>query len=281
MSETFKTGRGLPEIYVPKKMSYIDLHSHLDMASFNGERQNILNQCFDEAGFSLVVIAADPYDSCSPDTAARLSERNPRVYTMIAAHPHEAKHYSDTVRKVVIRYLGHKKNIAVGEAGLDYHYRHSTPAEQKMVFRDQIALAREFSKPMVIHCREAEGDVLGILQDAEFNQPVVFHSYTGTMRYARDIIDRGYGISFSGIVTFKKSQYLRDIVRIVPLNQLFTETDAPYLAPVPHRGKLNTPLYVRETAAVLAELKGISPEELNKRVYDNFSRFFLRKEEDI
>jgi len=262
-------------------MRYIDFHTHLDMDSFAGKRQDILDQCFGDENFYVIVVVADPFDDRSPGIARQLSENNPRLYTMIGAHPHESRKYEPKVEKIIRNFLMHPKTIAVGEAGMDFHYHHSPVSDQTRVFKEQIELAREFQKPLVVHCREAEADVLKILDQSGFKQPVVFHSFTGDRSHAREIVERGYAISFSGIITFKKAQYLREIVKICPLSQLFTETDAPYLTPVPHRGKPNTPLHVKEVARTVADIKGIPLMELNRRIADNFNRIFCNQKEVI
>lgn len=263
------------------KIGYIDFHSHLDMKKFDGKRKIIIDECFNQYGFSTLVVVADPYEKNSPLICHELCEYNPNVYTMIAAHPHEAKNYSSKIEDSIKSFLKYKKTIAVGEAGLDFYYNHSPKNIQIEVFKNQIKIAQEFNKPLVIHSRESEPEVLSILKEVNFELPVVFHSYTGNLKNAQEIIKRGYYLSFSGIITFNNSEYLRDIVKIVPLDQIFAETDSPYLTPVPHRGKTNTPQYVREVYNKISQIKNISPDNLNKYLVNNFKRIFLNPKEVI
>lgn len=177
-------------------------------------------------------------------------------------------------KKKILSFIETFHAVGFGEAGLDYHYNLSTPENQVRVFKRQIALAAELKLPLIIHSRNAEQDVLAALAEARFEPPVVFHCYTGNIEDAGEIFKRGYYISFSGIITFKKSQFLRDIAAMAPLDRIFTETDSPYLAPEPYRGKTNTPLWVTHVIAKVAEVRSISPAEVNQAVNENYQRIF-------
>jgi TatD DNase family protein len=257
-------------------MKYIDFHCHLDMEDFDSNREKIVADCF-ASDFAKLVTAADPYEKNSLQLTGEILEYNKNVFCTAGAHPHSADQYTLQIEKNLLDFLREKTNriLAVGEAGLDFHYNLSTPENQRRVFKRQVDIAKDLKLPLVIHSREAEKDVLEILKQAKFNLPLVFHCYTGDIENAREILKRGYYISISGIVTFKKSEYLREIVEIIPLNRIFSETDSPYLSPEPFRGRLNTPLRVRLVAEKIAEVKGIPVEKLNKAVNSNFNR--LRK----
>jgi TatD DNase family protein len=254
-------------------MNFIDFHCHLDMEDFDGNREEIVTECF-ASGFSKLVTVADPYEKNSLHITGELLGYNRNVFCSAGAHPHNADHYTSQIETGLLNFFKERENraVAVGEAGLDFHYNLSTPENQRRVFKRQVALAKELKFPLIIHSREAEKEVLKILQEAKFDLPVVFHCYTGGIEEAREIIKRGYSISISGIVTFKKSEFLREIVEIIPLNRIFCETDSPYLSPEPFRGRRNTPLHVRLVAQKIAEVKGISVEKLNKAVNSNFNR---------
>lgn len=265
----------------PEKRStdgWVDFHCHLDMEDFSGRREAILHRCFREEGFSRIFVIADPYREGSIRTVETLLKAYPRIYAMIAAHPHQAADYSPAVERRIRRFLAMPGAIAVGEAGLDYHYDFSPREAQRGVFESQVKIAGEAGLPLVVHSRESEFEVLEIIEKMSFDGPVVFHCFTGDRDAAEEILRRGGYISISGIVTFKKSGYLRDVVQSIPLDRVFTETDSPYLAPVPHRGTLNTPLNVREVAREVARIKEVSVEKLNRSVRENTDRIFDMEE---
>jgi len=255
--------------------NYMDFHCHLDMEAFDENREATVKEFF-ESGYSKLVTVADPYEPGSFEKTREILSYNENVFCMAAAHPHNADGYTPEIEKSLIRFISDSGAVGFGEAGLDFYYNLSTPENQVRVFRRQIAIARELRLPLVIHSREAEPVVLQTLEETKFDRPVVFHCYTGNMTDAEEILKRGYFISISGIVTFKqkKTDYLRDIARMIPLDRLFTETDSPYLSPEPFRGKDNTPVRVRYTADKIAELKGIPVSELNNAVIGNFVTIF-------
>jgi TatD DNase family protein len=256
-------------------MNFIDFHCHLDFKEFDGRREDIVRQCID-SGFSRLVTVADPYEEGSFQRTVEALQCDARVACMTAAHPHQADQYTPATEKNILSFIETNNAVGFGEAGLDFHYNLSTPDNQRKVFQRQIALAAELELPLIIHSRKAEAEVMSMLETARFHRPAVFHCYTGSLEDAEEIIKRGYYISISGIVTFKKAEFLRQIAKMVPLDRLFTETDSPYLAPVPHRGKTNTPLWVMLVAEKVAELKGIPVPELNRRVNENYLRVINR-----
>jgi len=252
-------------------MNFIDFHCHLDHKDFEGQRKKIIDECFN-SGFSKIVTVADPYEKESYERTFEVLEYNENILCMTAAHPHNADQYTSEIERKIIKLLENKRVIAVGEAGLDFHYNLSTPENQLKVFKRQINIAKEINMPLLIHSREAEKEILKTLEQMEFNLPVIFHCYTGSMEDAKEILERGYYISISGIVTFKKSDYLREIVKILPINRIFYETDSPYLSPEPFRGKLNTPLRAKIVAEKISEIRGVSVKELNSIVNETFNR---------
>ena len=178
-----------------------------------------------------------------------------------------------------MRLSEHPKVVAIGEAGLDYYYKHSSPEAQAEGFRRHIEAARRTGLPLEIHTRDADDDTLAILEDEHAQGgpfPAILHCYTGGPKLAMRAVELGLYVSFTGVVTFKKSEALRDIAKAVPLDRLLVETDAPFLAPEPYRGKTNEPSYVVHTAATLAKVKGVSPAELAAATTDNFFRLFRK-----
>jgi len=200
------------------------------------------------------------------------------VFCSVGTHPHYAHEELDIPLQEIVRLAQHHKIVAIGEAGLDYHYKRSPPEAQAESFRRHIAAARETGLPLEIHSRDADGDTARILEEehAKGPFPAILHCFTGGEDLARRALALGLYVSFSGVVSFKKSDALRAVARAVPLERLLVETDAPYLAPEPHRGKTNEPAFVVHTAAVLANVKGVAPEELAAVTTGNFVRLFTK-----
>jgi len=252
------------------KKNYIDFHCHLDYKNYDGKREQMVRDCM-EVGFSRLVTVADPYKDGSYQRTKEVLACDDRVSCMVAAHPHFADGYSEQIEQGIFRFCDEAKPVGFGEAGLDFHYNYSKPENQEKVFARQIAMAAELRLPLIIHAREAENRVMAMLEESGFDGKVVFHCYTGNIEDAEEILKRGYYISISGILTFPKAAYLREIVKMIPPDRIFTETDSPYLAPIPFRGKTNAPLYVQYTAQTIAEIKQISVETLNRAVNENFN----------
>lgn len=251
----------------------IDFHCHLDDERFDADRERIIDECA-AAGYERLVVVADPFNEASVATTLDLLDRYPLVSGMCAAHPHAASEYGVEVEERIERMVRHAKCIGLGEAGLDYHYNYSTPEIQRRVFARQIELAARHGLPLIIHSRMAEEDVLTLLDEQNFSQKFVFHCYTGAPIHARRILERGGYLSFSGIVTFPKAAVLRDVLADTPLDRLFIETDAPYLAPVPKRGERNSPLFLPLTLEKVAEVKGVSVRDILTQVRHNFQTVF-------
>jgi TatD DNase family protein len=253
----------------------IDSHCHLDFPDFVDEIDAVVGRAR-AAGVERMVTIGTRADKS--DRLAEIAETYDDVYFTVGAHPHEAAHPAATDVGALRRFAGHRKCVGVGEAGLDYHYNFAPPETAKAVFRAQIALARELCLPLVVHTREAEADTVEILK-AEMGQGAfvaVLHCFTGSRALAEAALDLGLCLSFSGVVTFKKADELRAIARDAPLDRILIETDAPYLAPVPHRGRRNEPAFVASTAIVVAEARGMAPEALAEATSRNALRFFSR-----
>jgi TatD DNase family protein len=205
-------------------------------------------------------------------------ERFPRVWGTVGTHPHYAHEELDIPTAEIVRLSKHPKIVGIGEAGLDYFYKHSTPQAQAQGFRAHIAAARETGLPLEIHTRDADADTLAILREehAKGAFPAILHCFTGGRELALGAVELGLYVSFSGVVTFKKAEALRAIAAEVPLERLLVETDAPYLAPEPYRGKQNEPAYVVHTAATLADVRGMTPDAFARATTDNFFRIYTK-----
>ena len=253
----------------------VDSHCHLDFPDFAPERDGVLARArqagvghFLTIGTGLARFAA----------VRAVAESAPDIDCTVGVHPHDAKDEPLTGPDVLLKESEHAKVVGFGESGLDYYYNHSPRAIQIANFRAHIAAARMAQLPLVVHTRDAEDDTIAILQEemaaGVFNG--LIHCFNGTARLARAALDLGFCISVSGIATFKKSQTLRDVIKEVPLDRLLVETDAPYLAPQPVRGKRNEPAFVVHTAAMLAELKSVNPDTLADATTANFFRLFAK-----
>jgi TatD DNase family protein len=210
------------------------------------------------------------------ERAVAVAERFEGVYASVGVHPHDAKLYDEAAERLIVEFVRAGRVVAVGEIGLDYHYDHSPRDVQREVFARQLRLARAEGLPAIIHSREADEETLEVLR-AEYagaERGGVMHCFGGGPALAAGALALGFYISFAGNVTFKKADALREVALTVPLDRLLVETDCPYLAPVPHRGRRNEPAYVAATARFLAGLRGVTDEELGRVTSENFSRLF-------
>jgi TatD DNase family protein len=253
----------------------VDHHCHLDFPDFAPELDQVVASAREAGVGTMVTISTRIREF---DKVLAVAERFDDVYCSVGTHPHNAHEELDIPLEKLIELTRHPKVVAVGEAGLDYYYKHSTPEAQAEGFRRHIAAARETGLPLEIHTRDADDDTIAILEDehAKGAFPAVLHCFTGGRKLAMRALDLGLYVSFSGVITFKKNDALREIARDVPLDRLLVETDAPFLAPDPFRGKRNEPSYVVRTAAALATVKGISNEELARATSDNFFRLYKK-----
>jgi TatD DNase family protein len=255
----------------------IDHHCHLDFPDFAGDLDGMIARA-KAAGVGTLVSISTRIRRL--DRLLAIAEAHDNVLCSVGTHPHYAHEELDVAPEEIVALARHPKVVAIGEAGLDYHYDNSPREAQERGFRNHIAAARATGLPLEIHARDADADVAAILEEETAKGPfaAVLHCFTGGAELARRALDLGLCISFSGIVTFKKSEALREIARSVPLDRLLVETDAPYLAPGKYRGKRNEPAYVVETAAVLASLKGVTPAELAEATTANFFRLYRKAE---
>ncbi len=255
----------------------IDSHCHLDFPELAADRAGVLSRAAAVGVTGMVTISTRVRRF---DEIKAIAEAHDNVWCSVGTHPHNAAEEPDITAQDLVRLSEHPRCVAIGEAGLDYHYP-GDYAAQAAGFRQHIAAARETGLPLVIHSRSADNDMAALLEE-ETGQggpfPFVLHCYTGGKDLAQRGLSLGGYLSFSGIVTFKNAEEIREIAQAVPADRYLVETDAPYLAPVPYRGKPNEPSYVRHTAEALATLRGISFEQLAAETTANFGRLFSKTE---
>ena len=253
----------------------VDSHCHLDFPDFSGDLDAIVARAA-QAGIGRIVTISTRVRRLSELIA--IAERFPNVYCSVGTHPHHADEEDRIAPEELIELTGHPKVVALGEAGLDYFYDNGSPQAQARGFRAHIAAARATGLPLVVHTRDADEDCGRILQEETAKGPfrAVLHCYTGGRELAMTAIELGLSISFTGILTFKKSEALRALAAELPADRIMVETDAPYLAPGKFRGKRNEPAYVVEVAKVLAEARGVSLEEISRQTTENFFRLFSK-----
>lgn len=254
----------------------IDSHCHLDFEALAGDIDGVMARAA-EADVSGMVTISTRVENFFTYTA--IAERHPNVWCSVGTHPHNAHKELHVTADDLIRLSAHPKCVALGEAGLDYHYDNSPRDAQAEGFRRHIAAARATGLPLVIHSREADEDMAAILEEETAGQgpfPFVLHCFTAGADLARRGLALGGYVSFSGIITFRNAEEIREVAAFVPADRYLVETDAPYLAPVPHRGKPNEPSFVRHTAEKLAEVRGISLEVLAAESTANFARLFSK-----
>lgn len=251
----------------------IDTHTHLDDTRYDGDRDETIERARKAGVGTFLTIGCDLATSRS---AVTLADRHADVYASVGVHPHEVKHIGDGWYDELRRLARHEKVVAYGEIGLDYHYNHSSPQEQRQRFREQVQLARELRLPVIIHTREAQQDTIAILKEEMASEVGgVFHCFSGDAWLAKNALDLGFYLSFSGILTFQNATMLREIARQTPLDRVLIETDCPYLTPVPHRGKRNEPAFVSHVARQLAEIHSeLSLEKIEEATTENARRLF-------
>jgi len=271
-----------------QKSVFVDSHAHLDGDQFNVDRAEVIARAR-EAGVETIVAIGNGDGPGNLDCGIELAVQYEFIYTTVGVHPHEARLVNDAVLADLEQLARRPKVIAWGEIGLDYFYDHSPREVQRQVFIKQMELASAAKLPIVIHCRPSENsddawqECLELISRhwAHTSLNGILHCFTGTWPHAKRALDLGFMISFAGNITFPKAQQIRDAAKEVPLDQMLIETDCPFLAPVPHRGKRNEPAFVLETARQIAELRGLSKEEVGMQTANNFYRFFsLRQTAD-
>jgi TatD DNase family protein len=250
----------------------IDSHCHLDFLDFAAERDAVIDRAR-AAGVATMLTIGTRLDQF--DGVRAIAEAYDGVWCSVGAHPHEAADHAALVAEQLVALSGHPKVVGIGETGLDFHYDLSPRDIQERVFRAHIAASQASGLPLIIHAREADREIAGILEETR-PPPGVLHCFSSGRALAETALELGFYVSISGIVTFRNAEELRAIVRDLPLDRLLVETDAPYLSPVPYRGKRNEPAYVAATAAAVAGLKGVEPAHLASITHENFFRLFTK-----
>ena len=253
-----------------KNLGWTDVHTHLNFLEITPEQAVLEGE---KRGVNrFITIGTEPEDL--PVVLEMAEKFQPQVFCTLGIHPHEGKVYSSEVEKFLNENLNKPRVVAVGEIGLDYYYAHSPAEEQKQAFRAQMALAEKFNLPVEIHTRDAEDDTIEILNEFKGKVKGIIHCFTGTQRLADAALACDYNISFSGIVTFKKANELQDVCRNVPIDRMHVETDAPFLSPIPLRGKKNLPHHMLWTALFVSQLKQVELLDFCKQMKINADKMF-------
>ncbi|MGB0577651.1 MAG: TatD family hydrolase [Alphaproteobacteria bacterium] len=253
----------------------VDSHCHLDFDSFDDDRSETIQRAFDAEVGTLVTICTR-YSKF--EKIAAIAELDSRIYCSVGIHPHQVEEEEEISLENLLRAATHPKVIGIGETGLDYFYDQSPREDQKTSFRTHVAAARETQLPLIVHTRDADDDMATILTEEMQNGafPCVLHCFSSGRALAEKAIELGFYLSLSGILTFKNAQDLRDIIRDMPVDRLLVETDSPYLAPVPNRGKRNEPCFVVHTAEKAADIKGLDNDSFARMTTDNFFKLFSK-----
>jgi TatD DNase family protein len=249
-------------------VTLVDSHCHLDHKQFQGDVEGLLERAA-EAGVKYFLAIGTADGPPELDVAVRLAERYPNVWATVGVHPHDASKVEARTFDELRALSKHPRVVAVGEIGLDYHYDFSPRELQSEVFLEQMRIAQEAGKPVVIHTREAWADTVAVLR-----APGVLHCFTGDAQQALEAVALGFYLGIGGVLTFPKSESLREAVRDVPADRLLLETDCPYLAPVPFRGKRNEPAYIPHTVKTLASVRGVTEDEIAQTTTQNFEVLF-------
>jgi TatD DNase family protein len=258
-------------------MFLTDTHTHLDFPHFDDDRERVIERAAAAGVRAMVNVGTD---LASSRAAVALGEAYPQIYAAVGVHPHDAKTLTGETLEELEALAGHPKVVAVGEIGLDFYRDLSPRDKQRQAFQQQLALASEAGKPVIIHDREAHSEVMSILRRwvEGGNRPAgVLHCFSGDLAMAQEAIELGFYVSIAGPVTFENARRLRELVRQLPLEKLLVETDCPYLAPHPHRGKRNEPAYVKLVAQEVARVKGLSSEKVARITSDNAQALFALK----
>ena len=252
-------------------MRLVDSHCHLDNAQFDPDREVVIERAL-AAGVERMLVIGTGDGPPDLEAAIRLADRYEPIYATVGVHPHDASKATPETYARLKELLKHPKVVAMGEMGLDYHYDHSPRDVQKSAFLEQMRIAGEAGKPIVIHTREAWEDTLALLEEhwKPWGLGGIMHCFSGGPEQAARCLDLGFHLSFGGILTFPKAADVQSAAKIAPAGKILIETDAPYLAPVPYRGKRNEPSFVAETARKLAELRGVTPEQIAQTTAENF-----------
>ncbi|MDD7471589.1 MAG: TatD family hydrolase [Ezakiella sp.] len=252
-------------------LEFIDAHAHYDDEMYEADRDEIIKSQFENGAKAIVNASSDVITS---KKSVELANKYDRIYAVIGTHPHEAKTFKDDDIEIYKELLKNPKVVAIGECGLDYHYDFSDRETQKRVFHRMIAFANEEKKPLVIHSREAVEDTVNMLKALRTGDKTLIHCFTGAKEVAKMYLDMGCYLSIGGAVTFKNARHVAESVAYAPLDRLMLETDAPYMTPVPFRGKRNLSIYINYVITRIAEIKNISKEEAAKVTTQNAKEFY-------
>jgi TatD DNase family protein len=257
-------------------MLLVDSHCHLDFPQFDEDREAVLDRA-EQAGVRAILAIGVGQGPAELDAGLRVAALRPWIYATTGIHPHEARLANEAAFQRLEALAAEARVLAIGEIGLDYHYDHSPRPVQSEVFVRQMEIAARARKPIIIHCREAWPDCFEMLRAhwRPCGLPGILHCFSGTPEEAREGLDMGFYVSFAGNVTFPKAQELREVAAGIPADRLLAETDAPYLAPVPHRGRRNEPAFVAEVVRRLAGVRGLPPEFLAEKTAANFFRLLM------
>jgi TatD DNase family protein len=251
----------------------IDSHCHLDQSYFGEDRAAVLARAR-QAGVTAFVCVGVGRGAGAAEEAVAIADAESDVFATVGVHPHDTAEATEEHWATYARLAAGSRVVGIGETGLDYHYEHAPREVQQQAYRRSIGLARSAGLPVVSHVRDAHADAAAILREEASGLPGVIHCFTGGVAEARVYLDLGQVLSFSGIVTFKNAGNVREAAAFAPLDRILVETDAPYLAPIPHRGGRNEPAYIIETLKVLAGLRGIAPAELDAATTENTRKLF-------
>ncbi|GAA2331428.1 TatD family hydrolase [Saccharopolyspora halophila] len=265
--------RELPPVPEPTSAPFVDAHTHLDACGAeSAEDVRAMVDRAESAGVGRVVTVAD--DIAAARWAVEAATWDDRVFAAVALHPTRAKDFSEADRATLTELAAHPRVVSIGETGLDYYWDYSPPEPQQEAFRWHIELAKRTGKPLMIHDREAHADILRILDEEGAPEKVVFHCFSGDAEFAKSCLAKGYVLSFAGTVTFRNAENLREAAKMAPEGQFLVETDAPFLTPHPYRGRPNEPYCANYTLRGLAELRGMTVEELAVSVTTTAERVF-------
>ncbi len=248
----------------------IDTHSHIDFDDYQENFEDFLSDIQNNGIEKVIIPGVEP---SSFNKIISLCNKYDMIYAALGVHPSEFETYNNQTEEIIYKLSKQQKIIAIGEIGLDYHYGFETKEEQKNIFRRQLKIAEKIELPVIIHDREAHEDTLNILEDYKLKD-IIFHCFSGDVNFAEKCISKGYYIGIGGVVTFKNAKDLKESTKIIPLNKILLETDAPYLAPVPYRGKINTPSYLKYIAQEIATIKNIDIEKVKQQTTVNAKRIF-------
>jgi TatD DNase family protein len=262
----------------PKSLRLIDSHAHLDMPEFDHDREEVLLRA-EKSGVKWILCPADLCSEESLEKSLRLGQNHQNIYLAAGVHPHQAKQLDKKHLEMIRQLAKDQKIIAIGEIGLDFHYNFSLPEKQIEVFRNQLELASELKLPVIIHSRLAAEKVIEAIKATNFSQRGILHCFTESWNLARTMIDYGFLVSFSGILTYSRAEEIRETARKLPLETILVETDSPYLTPLTEKKshRRNEPAFVLSTASQLAKLKNLSLDELAQATTENFFNFFKLK----